>query len=154
VFAFIDRSTMSMEYRLGLTLKPDVNLDIYAEPFAASGHYYDYGELLEPASRERLEYGTDGTILTVNPDGSQVVNVGGTSFNLRNRDFNTLSFRSNVVLRWEWRTGSTLYVVWQQDRAGSEVLGTRVGVSDAFRSLTAPGANIFLIKTSFWIPVK
>ena len=154
VFAFIDRSTMSMEYRLGLTLKPDVNLDVYAEPFAASGRYYDYGELLEPASRERLKYGTTGSILTANPDGSQVVNVGGSTFTLRNRDFNTLSFRSNVVLRWEWRTGSTLYVVWQQDRAGTEVLGTRVGVGDAFRSLTAPGANIFLVKTSFWIPVK
>jgi hypothetical protein len=154
VFAFIDRSTMSMEYRLGLTLKPDVNLDVYAEPFAASGRYYDYGELLAPASRERLKYGTNGSILTVNPDGSQVVNVDGAMFSLRNRDFNTLSFRSNVVLRWEWRTGSTLYVVWQQDRAGTEVLGTRVGVGDAFRSLTAPGANIFLVKTSFWIPVK
>ncbi|HWI20864.1 MAG TPA: DUF5916 domain-containing protein [Vicinamibacterales bacterium] len=154
VFAFIDRSTMSTEFRLGLTLKPDLNLDVYAEPFAASGRYYDYGELLEPGSRERLRYGTSGTILSVNPDGSQVVNVGNTSFTLRNRDFNTLSFRSNVVLRWEWRTGSTLYVVWQQDRAGTETIGTRVGVSDSFRSLTAPGANIFLIKTSFWIPVK
>jgi len=154
VFAFIDRSTMSMEYRLGLTLKPDINLDIYAEPFAASGRYYDYGELLAPASRERLRYGTNGTVLTVNPDGSQVVNAGGSTFTLRNRDFNTLSFRSNVVLRWEWRTGSTIYMVWQQDRSGTETLGTRVGVGDAFRSLTAPGANIFLIKTSFWIPVK
>jgi hypothetical protein len=154
VFAFIDRSTMSMEYRLGLTLKPDVNLDVYAEPFAASGHFYDYGELLTPGSRERLRYGTDGTVLTVNPDGSQVVNTGGSSFTLRNRDFNTLSFRSNVVLRWEWRTGSTVYVVWQQDRAGTETVGSRVGVGDAFRSLTAPGANIFLVKTSFWIPVK
>ena len=47
-----------------------------------------------------------------------MVNVGGSTFTLRNRDFNTLSFRSNVVLRWEWRTGSTLYVVWQQDRVG------------------------------------
>jgi hypothetical protein len=154
VFAFIDRSTMSMEYRLGLTIKPDVNLDVYAEPFSASGHYYDYGELLEPGSRDRLKYGTDGTILTVNPDGSQVVNVGGSTFNLRNRDFNTLSFRSNVVLRWEWRTGSTLYVVWQQDRSGTETLPTRVGIDDAFRSLTAPGTNTFLVKMSFWVPVK
>jgi hypothetical protein len=154
VFSFIDRSTMSMEFRLGLTLKPDVNLDVYAEPFAASGHYYDYGELLEPGSRERLKYGSSGSTVTVNPDGSQVVNIDGSTFTLRNRDFNTLSFRSNVVLRWEWRTGSTLYVVWQQDRAATETLGTRVGVGDAFRSLTAPGANIFLIKTSFWIPVK
>ncbi len=77
VFAFIDRSTMSMEFRLGLTLKPDLNLDVYAEPFAASGHYYDYGELLAPGSRERLKYGTNGTTLTINPDGSQVVTVGG-----------------------------------------------------------------------------
>ena len=154
VFAFIDRSTMSMEFRLGLTLKPDVNLDVYAEPFAASGRYYDYGELLEPASRERLKYGTNGSILTVNPDGSQVVNIGGSTFTLRNRDFNTLSFRSNVVLRWEWRTGSTLYWCGSRIAPGTEMLGTRVGVGDAFRSLTAPGANIFLIKTSFWIPVK
>ena len=154
VFAFIDRSTMSMEYRLGLTLKPDVNLDVYAEPFAASGHYYEYGELLEPGSRNRLTYGTSGTVLTVNADGSQVVDVGGRTFNLRNRDFNTLSFRSNVVLRWEWRTGSTLYVVWQQDREGTETLPTRVSVDDAFRSLTAPGRNTFLVKMSFWVPVK
>lgn len=154
VFAFIDRSTASIEGRLTLTLKPDVNLDVYAEPFAASGRYYDYGELLAPGSRDRLKYGTSGTILTVNPDGSQVVNVGSTSFTLRNRDFNTLSFRSNVVLRWEWRTGSTLYVVWQQDRASTEAIGSRVNIGDAFRSTTAPGANIFLIKTSFWIPVK
>jgi len=154
VFAFIDRSTMSMEYRLGLTLKPDVNLDVYAEPFAASGHYYDYGELLTPGSRERLKYGTNGTTLTINPDGSQVVTDGAATINLRYRDFNTLSFRSNVVLRWEWRAGSTLYVVWQQDRAGTEMIGTPVNVGDAFRSVTAPGPNIFLIKTSFWIPVK
>ena len=154
VFAFIDRSTVSMEYRLGLTLKPDLNLDVYAEPFAASGHYYDYGELLAPGSRERLKYGTAGTTLAVNPDGSQVVTAGGSTINLRNRDFNTLSFRSNVVLRWEWRTGSTIYVVWQQDRAGTEVIGTPVDVGDAFRSMTAPGPNIFLIKTSFWLPVK
>jgi hypothetical protein len=154
VFAFIDRSTMSMEYRLGLTLKPDVNLDIYAEPFAASGHYYDYGELLSPRSRERLQYGTSGTSLVINPDGSQVVNDGAAGITLRNRDFNTLSFRSNVVLRWEWRTGSTIYVVWQQDRADTEVVGSRVNVGDAFRSLSAPGPNIFLIKTSFWIPVR
>ena len=154
IFAFIDRSTMSMEYRLGLTLRPDLNLDVYAEPFAASGRYYDYGELLEPASRERLKYGTNGTTLTVNPDGSQIVSAGESTFPLRNRDFNTLSFRSNVVLRWEWRTGSTLYVVWQQDRAGTETIGTPVNVGDAFRSVTAPGANIFLVKTSFWIPVR
>ncbi len=153
VFAFIDRSTASMEFRLGLTLKPDVNLDVYAEPFAASGHYYDYGELLAPGSRERITYGTAGTLLAIQPDGSELVTIGAVTIPLRNRDFNARSFRSNVVLRWEWRAGSTLYVVWQQDRADSRTLGTRVGIDDAFRSVTAPGSNIVLVKTSFWIPI-
>jgi hypothetical protein len=114
VFAFIDRTTISTRFRMGYTVKPDMNLDVYAEPFAASGHYYDYGELLAPRSRERLKYGTNGTMLVVNPDGSQTVTAGDSTFTLRNRDFNSLSYRSNVVLRWEWRPGSTLFVVWQQ----------------------------------------
>jgi Domain of unknown function (DUF5916) len=154
VFAFIDRSTLSMQYRLGLTLKPDVNLDVYAEPFAASGRYYDYGELRAPRSRDRILYGTEGTTMSVEPDGSRIVSAGGSTFALRNRDFNTLSFRSNVVLRWEWRAGSTLYVVWQQDRTESETLGRYIGLGDAFRSIGSPGSNIFVIKTSVWLPVK
>ena len=153
VFAFIDRSTLATAFRLGFTVKPDMNVDVYAEPFAASGRYYDYGELLAPRSRERLRYGTAGTTLTGHPDGSQTVTADGASFTLRNRDFNTLSFRSNVVLRWEWRPGSTLFVVWQQSRAGSEVTGDHVGPRDMFRSLTAPGTNFFVVKTTFWLPI-
>ena len=68
--------------------------------------------------------------------------AGASTFTLRNRDFNTLSFRSNVVLRWEWRPGSTLFVVWQQSRAGSEVTGAHVGPRDMFRSLTRAGHQL------------
>jgi hypothetical protein len=153
VFAYIDRSTVSMEYRLGLTIRPDVNLDVYAEPFAASGRYYDYGELAAPRSADRITYGQSGTGLIVNADGSRVVDIAGSRFTLRNRDFNTLSFRSNVVLRWEWRPGSTLYLVWQQDRSGTEAIGEHVGLTDAFRSLRATGSNVLVVKTSFWLPI-
>ena len=154
VFGFIDRSTVSTKFRMGFTVKPDMNLDVYAEPFAASGHYYDYGELLEPRSRLRLKYGTDGTTLVVNEDGSQTVTADGSTFTLRNRDFNTLSFRSNVVLRWEWRPGSTLFVVWQQALSDTAILGDYVNIGDMFRSVTVPGPNLFVVKTTFWMPVR
>jgi hypothetical protein len=152
IFAFIRRATVATRFRLGLTVRPDMNIDLYAEPFAASGHYYDYGELLAPRSRERLLYGTSGTTLVINPDGSQTVTADGSTFTLRNRDFNSLSFRSNVVLRWEWRAGSTLYLVWQQNRANSETSDALVNAWDQFRSITAPGSNYFIVKSSFWIP--
>jgi len=92
--------------------------------------------------------------MIVHADGSRSVRIGDSNFSLRNRDFNALSLRSNVVLRWEWRPGSTLYAVWQQDRSGSQPIGSRVALSDAFRSVTATGTHVFVIKTSFWMPVR
>jgi hypothetical protein len=154
VFAYIERSTFSSEFRLGFTLKPDLNVDVYAEPFAASGRYYDYGELLEPASLERLTYGTSGTGLVVQDNGDRLVTDGNSLLRLANRDFNVRSFQSNVVLRWEWRPGSTMYVVWQQNRDAQDPVGSRVNIGDVFRSVRAPGTNIFLVKTSFWLPVS
>ena len=153
VFSSIERSTFATEFRMGFTLKPDVNIDVYAEPFAASGRYYDHGELKAPGSLERLRYGSAGTSLHLEPDGDRVVTSGGTTFTLANRDFNVRSFQSNVVLRWEWRPGSTMYVVWQQNRDARDTVGARVGLGDVFRSVRAPGSNILLVKTSFWVPV-
>ena len=150
VFGTVDRNTNSVQFRLNYTFKPDLNLDVYAEPFAASGHYEDLGELAEPSTRLRRIYGTDGTTAVQQPDGSFLITDGAETFTLSNPDFNVHSFRLNVVLRWEWRLGSTLYVVWQQDRRQRELIGDRIGLLDPFRSLTVPGNNYFVIKTSFW----
>jgi hypothetical protein len=154
VFAYIDRTQYSMELRASFTLRPDLNLDVYAEPFAASGRYFDLGELAEPGSVDRITYGVDaGTQVTLEPDGDRVVTWGSDTFTLRNRDFNTTSFQSNVVLRWEWRPGSTFYLVWQQNRDQSDPVGAPVNLRDMFGSVNVPGTNIFLMKASFWVPV-
>jgi uncharacterized protein DUF5916 len=152
VFAHIDRRTFSSQYRLNFTLRPDVNLDVYAEPFASSGRYFDHGELLAPGSRQLLRYGSSDTLAVVQPDGSRAIATPEGGFTLSNADFNVRSFRSNVVLRWEWRPGSTLYFVWQQDRNGTDVTGAPVRLGDMFRSVTSPGPNYFVLKTSFWLP--
>ena len=88
VFAEIERSTFATQFRMNFTFKPDVNLDVYAEPFAASGRYYDYGELWTPGSRQRLSFGSVGTFLQRQPDGSLLVSTGDATFALANDDFN------------------------------------------------------------------
>jgi len=150
VFGQVDRSTYSTSVRLNYTFKPDLTLDLYAEPFAASGRYDHLGELRAARSRFLRVYGTDGTTLETLADGTARVGDAGATFDLRPRDFNVLSFRSNVVLRWEWRLGSTLYLVWQQDRGASEIARERIGISDMFDSLRARGDNFFVIKASYW----
>lgn len=151
VFAHVDRSTYSTEVRLNYTFKPDLTLDLYGEPFAASGRYSHIGELFAARTRLIRTYGTEGTTLAGLADGSLRVTDGASSFTLRNRDFNVQSFRSNLVLRWEWRPGSTLYLVWQQDRSSELTAPTRVSVGDMFSSLGRSGDNFFAIKASFWL---
>ena len=151
VFGNVDRSTYSTQFRLNYTFKPDLTLDFYSEPFAASGRYDQIGELAVPHTRVRRVYGTEGTTVRTLADGSLVVTDGASSFTLRNRDFNVQSFRSNLVLRWEWRAGSTLYLVWQQNRAFQETSGARISLADMFGSISQTGDNFFAIKASFWI---
>ncbi|MBI3933698.1 MAG: carbohydrate binding family 9 domain-containing protein [Acidobacteria bacterium] len=154
IFGSINRSTISMQVRLNYTFKPDLNLDFYAEPFAASGRYDRFGELLAARSRHLRFYGEDGTTITRQPDGSSLVTDGTASFTLTNRDFKTQSLRSNLVLRWEWRPGSTMYLVWQQNRSGSQATRAPAGFRALFGSLSAPGENFFAVKTTFRISTK
>ncbi|HKT80789.1 MAG TPA: DUF5916 domain-containing protein [Vicinamibacterales bacterium] len=151
VFGLIDRTTLSAQMRASLTFKPDLNLDVYMEPFAASGRYNGFGELMAAGGKDLLAYGTNGTTLTRQADGSFVVTDGDAQFTLDNGDFNVRSFRSNVVLRWEWRPGSTIYTIWQQNRFEDRPTGEHVGVSDLFGGLGAPGDNIFAIKMTVWL---
>ena len=150
VFGFPDRTTLSMQMRVSYTFKPDLTLDIYAEPFAASGRYLGFGETRLPGARDLRIYGEDGTAIERLVDGRYIVTDGDDTFTLSNRDFNVRSFRSNVVLRWEWRPGSTLFVVWQQNRESRVSDGQHVALGDLFESLTATGDNIFAVKTSLW----
>jgi hypothetical protein len=154
IFSYVQRRTFANEIRLSLTLRPDLAMDIYANPFAASGRYFDHGELLAPGSRERIEYGTAGTGLEVRPDGSREVSVGDTNFVLPATDFKLRSLTSNAVLKWEWRLGSTLYFVWQQMRGSRETDSAPVKLGDVLRSFTAPGSNILQLKVSWWIPIR
>ena len=150
IFSAVDLSEISGRLRINYTFTPNLSLETYAEPFAASGYFHSFGELLAPRSRELVTYGTSGTMIVRNADGSHTVTDGATSFDIEPQDFNVRSFRSNVVLRWEWRPGSTAYLVWQQDRSGDRVFRTaRPG--DLFDALNTRGENFLALKVSYWL---
>ncbi len=153
VFSFIDRSRLSTQVRLNYAITPDLSLEFYAEPYAASGRRFNHGELLEPRSKHLRIYGTDGTTLSTNPDGSLQVTDSADSFELENRDFNYRSFRSNFVLRWEWRRGSTFFLVWQQDRSSEKEHGNLVKPGALLDSFSADGDNFLAVKFSYWLSV-
>ena len=150
VFSAVDVTEISGRLRANYTFTPNLSLESYAEPFAASGHFHTFGELAAPRSAVLRRYGSGGTTIVRNADGSHTVTDGAQTFTLDPEDFNVRSFRSNVVLRWEWRAGSTAYLVWQQDRSGERALrAARPG--DLFDALRTRGDNFLALKISYWL---
>jgi hypothetical protein len=153
IFAAIERSTLSARFRLNYTLTPEISIESYAEPFASSGRYSDFGELAGARSRHLHMYGSEGSAVQRLDNGSRVVVDQNEQFTLPNLDFNVRSLRSNIVLRWEWRAGSTLFLVWQQDRSSRETHGRLVSMGSPFESLRAPADHNFAVKLSYWLPI-
>ena len=153
VFAAVERSTLSARVRVNYALTPSFTVEGYAEPFAASGHFYGFGEVPSPRSSVLRVYGAPGTAtsLTHNADGTATVADGSGSFSLPALDFQRLSFRSNLVLRWEWLPGSTAFFVWQQSRFGQATDGVLVRPRDLWDSVRADGDNFVVVKVSYWI---
>ncbi len=153
VFANITRKTVSMNTRLNVTFTPTLTLEVFAQPFISSGSYSEFKEFSAPRSLDKLVYGRDvGTISLddneywIDPDGDGP----GESFGFSNPDFNFRSLRGNAVLRWEFRPGSTLYLVWTQSRSAIEQIGNLDVGRDLSALFRAPADNVFLLKVNYW----
>ena len=156
VFANIDQTTLSTTLRLDWTFTPDISLQTYLRPFISSGDFRDYKEFTTPGKHDFDIYGDDtGTIefdestgiYTVDPDGSGPAG----EFLFGNRDFNFRSVQTNTVFRWEYKPGSTLFLVWQQDRSDFSTLNNFRFGRDFNDLLHAEPTNVFLVKLSYWI---
>jgi hypothetical protein len=156
IFATLDQRTLAMVTRVDWTFTPTLSLQVFAQPLIASGDFKDYKEFNRPRSFDFDIYGKEkGTITrddatgryTVDPDG-----IGGApAFSFADRDFNQRSLRGNAVLRWEYRPGSALFLVWQQSRFGSIGDGEFDFNRDFDALLNTQPQNVFVIKATWWI---
>ena len=101
-------------------------------------------------------YGRSGTGTTITTDasGKSTVRDGSDAFTLPALDFNRLSFRSNLVLRWEYLPGSTAFLIWQQSRADATVAGNLINPRDLWDATRSAGDNFFVVKVSYWLGVR
>lgn len=162
VFAPIGQTTLDMEVRLNLTFTRKLSLEMYAQPFLSSGDYGNLMELAAPRTFDFLEYGSDVGTIARGSDGRYTIDPVGDAaqtFTVSDRDFNVRSLIGNAVLRWEWRPGSTLFLVWQQLRSERPTsLGLPQGTygnfhfgDDADRLLRIKPENTFMIKVNYWL---
>ena len=94
---------------------------------------------------EFLAKDDDGNYL-IDPDGPD---GPAEPFTVDQPNFNFKSLKINVVLRWEYRPGSTLFVVWTQNRADHTYAGDFDLGRDVSLLFRAAGDNIFLFKFNY-----
>jgi hypothetical protein len=138
VFAHLDMDIVSVTTRLNYCVTPEMSVQFYAMPFVAAGRYGDFREVVTPRAREYGERFASYDYLAA----------------ADNPDFNFKELRSNLVFRWEWSPGSTLFLVWSRGASDyEEKFGTFSAGRDFDRLFSTPGDNAFMIKISKWFSI-
>jgi hypothetical protein len=129
VYGELRSRTLDLTTRASLIFSRDLSLEFYLQPFITAGDYRNFKELARPRSFEFVPHPA--------PED--------------NPDFRRRSLQSNMVLRWEYRPGSTLYLVWSQSRDHETEAPRFRPWGDLGRSFTDEGSNILLLKLNYWM---
>jgi hypothetical protein len=151
VFATIHQTTATMTARVNWTFSPHLSLQAYAQPFIAAGRYSDLKDVNNPhaerfADRFHVLQGNDYAI----SDGTVFVNYGG-MYSFDRPDFDLRQLRSTVVLRWEYRPGSTVFAIWSHGQTSTADDGRFQLGHDLSGLLKADEENLVMIKANYWI---
>ena len=128
VYGTLDRHIVDVTVRTTYGVSRDLTLQVFLQPFVAVGAYTDIRRLARPRSFE-----FEPVSLADDPD------------------FNRKSLRGNVVLRWEYIRGSTLYVAWNMSTSDTSRPGAFSPLRDVGDAFRAPGTHALMVKASYWL---
>ena len=159
IMAEMDQNTISATLRLDLTLTPNLSIQYYGSPFITAGKYYNFKKLVDPKgdtfSDRFLEYNesvqsynSEDEMWEIDYDNDGIIN-----YEISNLDFNYKQFNSNLVLRWEYKTGSALYLVWSQGVSDSVENGTYNYSKDLKNLFKSNIENVVLLKFSYLLNI-
>jgi hypothetical protein len=131
---YMSQETYGLTMKMQLNLTPDVSVQFYGSPFTSSGRYSDFKKVAAASS----------------PVSSKDFSPVDEPLEFPSPDFSFNEFRSNLVGRWEYRPGSTLYVVWEyrlSDRSSDRLSGWGDNLE---RMFGLPAVNTFMVKLNYW----
>ncbi len=147
----VDNRNLGITLRIDWAITPELTIQYYGSPFISLGDYTDLKEVTHPMDAKyenrfrNVPFERSGKDYFLDSNGDGIYNL-----RIDNPSFNYQQFRSNLVLRWEYLPGSTLYFVWSQDRTGYDAGGPfSFGEGYKLMSDVFPG-NVFMIKLNYW----
>jgi hypothetical protein len=155
LFARMDQRTAALTARVNYTFSPSISLQLYAQPYISAGRFGPFREVVEPrASRfdDRFHTFTEQEVARDASSGwYRIRHAAGHTLDFEDPAFRFAQLRSNAVFRWEYRPGSTLFVVWSHGRTAAGDDGTfRLG-DDSAELFRAPATNVLMVKLNYWL---
>jgi len=157
IYSELVQSTLDATIRADVAITPDLSIQLYAQPFLASADYQRFKELAAPREYDFIHYGEDGgstlsldsetNVYIVDTDGSGPINP----ISFYNPDFRVRSLRSNLVLRWEYTPGSTLFLVWNRGQSGYDANPTFNAFDELGNLFRDDQQNTFVLKLNYWL---
>ena len=156
VFGKLDQRTLGITFRINYTINPELSIEYYGQPFISAGKYTDYKKITQTNADkfnnrfyvykpDEISYNSETNSYTIDENGD--IN---SSYSVSNLDYNFRQFRSNLVVRWEYLPGSTIYFVWSQGRTSSDSNGLFSYSNDTKDLFKITPHNVFLVKFSYW----
>lgn len=155
LFGRIDQRTLGLTTRIDCSITPNLSVQFYGQPFVSAGEYsqfkritssraVNYADRFHVLSNELTYEAASNTFwVDENLDGVSDYAFGKPNFNFK-------QFRSNLVLRWEYSPGSTVFLVWSQGRTGFASDGELSFRSDVRDLFEVYPDNVFLVKLNRW----
>jgi len=156
ILSRIDQQIVSMSLRLNYNITPDLTIQYWGQPFLAAMDYSRFKVVTDPRAEklsDRYRVLTEDE-MTFDPDENRYYvddnNDGTSDYDFRNPDNNYDQFLSNLVARWEFRPGSTIYLVWSQTRDYYDSTGS-FSLEQNLNNLYTEKKpyNVFLIKFTY-----
>ncbi len=119
--AQINQATYRLEIRINYNINPNLTITYWGQPFVTQGDYAVFKRITDSKAdsySNRYHTFTDDEISFNEVDNLYYIDEnkdGTTDYEIYNPNFNFLQFRSNAVLRWEYKPGSALFLVWTQN---------------------------------------
>ena len=151
----VKQNTLRFTGRLSYNITPDLTVQYYGQPFITRPLYGNFAYVSNPLAKkydDRFHVFNNNEISYSNGTYSVDENRDGIAdYTFTRPDFNFVQFRSNLVVRWEYRAGSELYLVWSQGNSPDAFndLDTPLSKSLFSNAFAEQSRNIFLIKCTY-----
>ena len=156
IYLFGDLRSRIVEFtlRTSIFFTNELSFEYYGSIFLSTGIYSNFKKVMDPHAKkfEQRFYSYPNTelILNTSENNYTVSDMQEGQFNFDNPDFNFGQFRSNLVLKWEYKLGSILYIVWTHDQT-NQLLTSQISQTKNFSNLfDALSRNIIMIKFNYW----